>query len=223
MDPTAPDNNDQNPQNPQVPQSPIQPGQYVVASQDNLAGQNQVQNPTIPAPDPSFNTANTAQAPSPYQAPVGPPPVDPSAPLGYTGNNFQTPPFNSQMPAGNPPQPNPAPFTPPIAPGTQEQSPGDDSKSKMIKIAGIILGVLALLAIIGGLVWFFVINKGSNETVSTTQQNVIEEPSPAVQNPQAGFNQIPQATDQASPQNSAPPSTDGQPAQGSSTPTPPAQ
>ena len=212
MDPSAPDNNNQNPDAPQQP-SPIQPGQYVVASADNL----NAPQPQTAVPMPSGPVVENPQVPQNPQMTQSYN-QNPAPAKGFTAAAYQNPAFQTQVPPqGILPQtqPDPTPFTPPGTPVNQvPASPNEGSKFGKIKILGIALGVISLLVIIGALVWFFVLNKETTQQLTTANEEVIEEPSPANQ-PPGGFSQLPESTQESSPQ----PPTESAPAQT----TPPAQ
>lgn len=69
-----------------------------------------------------------------------------------------------------------------------------------IKLIAAVVAVLALLGIIGGLVWFFVLggNKPKAETTESTSEIVEDLPLPS-NKPASGFGEFPQATQEASP------------------------
>src|SRR3989344_1498790 len=209
MDPSAPDNNDKDQQNPQGTQSPIQPGQFVVATQDANGQPSQAGSAPLPnAP------ANQQSVPPPGSSPYQPPPAGD----GFTtDSNLQT-----QGPMPPPPQPDPAPFAPPPQPVNPTGAPTDDPKSSKVKIIGIAAGIISLLVIIAALIWFFIINKKTTESVNTTSQEVIEEPSQATRS-SGSFGQINESTAEASPTQS--PAGSDQTAQppDSATSAPPAQ
>ena len=209
MDPTAPDNNDKNQQNPQGTQSPIQPGQFVVATQDS----NGQQSPTGVSPLPSV-PANQSSVPPTGSSPYQPPPAGD----GFTtDSNLQT-----RGPVPPPPQPDPAPFTPPPQPVNPIGAPTDDSKSSKVKIIGIAAGIISLLVIIAALIWFFIINKKTTEPASTTSQEIIEEPSQATKS-SGSFGQINESTAEASPLQSPVGSDPTAPPPDSATSAPPTQ
>lgn len=194
MDPSAPDNNNQNPDAPQQP-SPIQPGQYVVASADNLnapAPQNM--------PPPTGQTVLNPQVAQNPQISTGYNP-NPAPADGFTTGAYQNPAFQTQgPPVPGPTQPDPTPFTPPTTPVAPAPSSGSEgSKFGKIKIIGIALGVISLLTIIGALVWFFVLNKNTTQPSTTIDEQILEEPLPANQ-PPAGFGQLPESTAESSPE-----------------------
>lgn len=224
MDPTAPNtdkNQDQQPQAatlPQPPQdsppqpsqnplptsssqeaanpNPIQPGQFVSSPPEQVT----VPPPSMPAspqaeagPDVVADLPETA--PGQFAAPVNPIAGPTSE---QSGLNLQTtPPFA-------PPQPNPAPYESP----QQAQEPQGSSKIATIKKVAIVIAVLALLALIFVLLWFFVLGKKPQQASKTTvQTQPVEEPSPPV-TPQTTFAQLPQATSEATPSGSLPPTTE---------------
>lgn len=195
MDPTAQTNNP-NPQGDSA-KSPIEPGQFVVAGEDptQVVSQPAPQQPlaasqTPPvqdvSPKPGFSLAQDKNLAQSYPTPPPPPPPTPP------------PPPIPQQP-DQPMQPDPTPFTgpgqtPPYP--TSPQPPG--SKMKKIKLFVIIIAVLVLIAIVGAVAWFFVLQKPQTPQSAKTQdiQQVIE-PTPTPQLPTGGFGQLPQATNGA--------------------------
>lgn len=185
MDPTAPDNNQPNTGS-TTPQSPIQPGQFVVAGDDQQA-------PQAPTPAPV--------APQAVQDPV---PTPPQPAVSLAGERQES--IASQVLPNAPvtsasTQPDPTPFTAPgQAIGQQIESAqtngGGGSKMKGIIIA---LALLALLTIIGAVVYFFVLPKLKENSAKTqTSTDVqIEEPSPPPQRTGSGFGDIPDSTTSA--------------------------
>lgn len=205
MDPTAPNTNNGNQQPTQNQTNPIQPGQFVVASEETLANppsqisnQTQVDSATQQnSPDGSITTANQTGQP------------DTVNPNSFTASAAQDPNLQFQGPPPPPPaysppapgQPDPAPFAQqpsPIGPPPGGMQAPQDSGSNKIKIILIAAGVISLIIIIAVLVWFFVLNKQSTETNSTSTQEV-EIPSPATQTQGPGFGTIPESTEQGQP------------------------
>lgn len=202
MDPSAPNKKNQDGQQPQGNTSPIQPGQFVIASDETLSTQagapGQPVQDAIPQQADSYEPAAGVQTNG--QSPINL--------AGFTANTSQDPSLQFQNPLQPPPppssQPDPTPFTPPppIPPpgASEQQTPAQDSGSNKIKIIGIIAGVISLIIIIVVLVWFFVLNKQQEQPTSTTQPEVVDLPSPQTQTQGPGFGAIPDATEQAQPQ-----------------------
>ncbi len=204
MDPTAQENNDQDQQNPQATQSPIQPGQFVVAQEENIGAPPQVQNP-LPQQDPNIFASQKQNSNS--QQPMANNPYQPQAspPTAFTANSYQDNTSQAQGPAMPPSlgqQPDPTPFTPPPAPSSP--SAAGDSKFGKVKIIGIAAGIISLIIIIAALVWFFVLNKQPTQPATDITNQVIDEPSPLHQ-PSGSFSQIPESSGQASPAQSPSP------------------
>ncbi len=195
MDPTAPENNDQNTQNPQAP-SPVQPGQFVVVQEEN-SGAPQVQNQ---APQQDMGAyAQQAQAPDMPAIPGDP--YQQATPPAFTANSYQDNMAQAQGPAPAPAMPPPPPAQPnptPFAPPAPAQPPTGGSKSGLVKIIGIAVGVIALIVIIAALIWYFLLNKKTEPTAATNSQDETQESSPASK-PAGGFGQIPESTAPAQP------------------------
>lgn len=179
MDPTAPNNNNQNPGG-AAPQSPIQPGQFVVAGDDQQAPQAPMSAPSAPQqpiqnPDPPQPAVSLAGA----RQETANPSVLPNAPVDSTST-----------------QPDPTPFTP------QGQAAGQPVESAQNKGGGgskmiiIALAVLILVAIIGAVVYFFVLPKlkGSTQKAQSTTDTQIEAPSPPPPKTGSGFGDIPESS-----------------------------
>lgn len=200
MDPSAPKKNNQDEKQPQGNTSPIQPGQFVIASDETQSTQ---AGPGQPAQDATPQQANSDDPAAGVQT-NGQSSINLA---GFTANTSQDPSLqfqNPPQPSPPPPsQPDPTPFTPPppIPPpgASQQQAPAQDSGSNKIKIIGVIAGVISLVIIIMVLVWFFVLNK-QEQPASTTQPEVVDLPSPQTQTQGPGFGAIPDATEQAQPQ-----------------------
>lgn len=187
MDPTAPKNSDPVDPNTQ-PTSPIQPGQFVVSSDENdifkeppapLAQTPPVLTqaaPPPPAPEPQVQQSQ----PQPQKTPV-----EPLQPISQEG-----------APAQFANQPSPTPYVAPNASASPPpQSPSQIGKLRIVAIA---LGFLLIVGAIGAAIWFFVLNKPT-KTAATTQSQ--EAPLEAPPSPKArtsgGFAELPQATEQA--------------------------
>lgn len=207
MDLTAPNNNQPN-SGSATPPNPIQPGQFVVAGDDSQA----------------------QQAPTSAPAPIAPqPPQTPTPPaVSLAGQRQESaiplvPPSASQ--AGASAQPDPTPFT---APNVGQQSAPENAKaSGGSKSKGILLVVafIALLAIIGAVVYFFVLPKlkGNSAKTQTSTDVQIEEPSPPPPKTGSGFGDIPQSTESAQPAPAVPgaPTTPTTPATTNNSPVSP--
>lgn len=173
--PTAPDNNQPN-SGSAAPPNPIQPGQFVVAGDDQ---------PQQPGQTPA----------APQAVPAQPPP--PATSLAGERQESVTSQVTPIAPAANgSTQPDPTPFTAPgaVQPGTQETAKsGGGSKIKGVVIA---LAVIVLLAIIGAVVYFFVLPnlKGATSKTQTSTDVVVEDPSPPPPNTGNGFGDIPEST-----------------------------
>jgi len=232
MDPTAPkDNSLAN-----DPQNPIQPGQFVVAGEDNSLSPK----PKAPAPisKPQFKTPPPSPPiPNPTNIPQGPPPsittppvVPPPSPkIEAMPKMTPVPPV---PPASPPPpspapqtpsvsaepaasQPDPTPFVPPSVPdqqamGTPTQGPSGIGR---LRIIAIVLAVLVLVALIAGVFWFFVLGKRGQEPVKTQSapEEQVEEPSSPPKRTNGGFGDLPQATSEATPAATPTPPEEGLP------------
>lgn len=228
MDPTAPNDNNQDSQGGSDSQSPIQPGGFVVSDEPGAGQATQapiaqdpqsqpqpfVQDPTPPTPSPlasdlesdlqstvaSATGANLAGISDPAaQAPQeNLNPID-SGPLNQSSQDLQpdptpfVPPGQDQLNAG-------APIPPPVPPITPVGSgqPGDGSKSAKLKSLIIIVGIFILVAILAAVAWYFILNKGSNESTTTTNTNPVELPTSAPTRNDSGFGNIPSPLPEAS-------------------------
>lgn len=195
MDPSAPNNSSNPNQGTPEPTNPIEPGQFVVSAEEPVTPQNpppQVtqQTPAYQVPpesqklpvsrEPQPNIAqNQSQAPA--AVPPQPPPSPPSQTPGAPAPNFS--------------QPDPTPFSPPAPAGV---NPDGESKTGKLKLILIVLGLLVLLATVGGLLWFFVLGKRIQEATKTENPEdsvaVEEEPSPITKRTTGGFGELPSAT-----------------------------
>lgn len=188
MDPTAPNNNQPNSGN-TTPPNPIQPGQFVVAGEDQQPTQN--------------------SAPAAPQATQDPAPPQPAVSLAGERQESAAPlPMPTAPAANGATQPDPTPFT---APGIGQQSTPEKPKGGGSKMIIIIFAVVMFLAIIGAVVYFFVLpglksNAAKNQTSTDVQ---VEEPSSPPPNTGTGFGDIPDSTESAQ---QAPPADTGAPA-----------
>lgn len=219
MDPTAPKDNPKSPPQsppagtgpnpwsqvpePLVPQSQtpgtIEPGQFVAVGQDS--------SPTASAA-PKTASADTLP-PLPENPPAGngpilgatPPPAPEPEPTLADLNPQPDPSFSGQ--------PNPTPYAAP-PPGREAQAPpsGGASKIKQLRVVIIIVGVVALVAIIAALVWFFVLSPKSSQAPNTQSGPTTDviEPSPLPKVTQGGFGDLPQSTASSQATKSATPS-----------------
>lgn len=176
MDPTAPNKNQPDSGNTNPP-SPIQPGQFVVAGDDppQQSGQAQPAPQAVPAQTPPQPTTSLAGERRESATPQVPP---------------------SAQVAGAPTQPDPTPFT---APAVGQQGAQETTKSgggSKVKGVVIVLAILVLLAIIGAVVYFFVLPnlKGTTSKTQSSTEVQIEEPSPPPPNTGSGFGDIPEST-----------------------------
>lgn len=228
MDPTAPNDNNQDSQGGSDPQSPIQPGGFVVSDEPGTGQipQNSLpedtsslpqsfpQDPTPPTPSPlasdlqsdlqstvaSATGANLAGISDPAaQTPQeNPNPMDPSS-LSPPPQDLQPDPTPFVPPQQEQPGPG-APIPPPVPPITPVGSgqPGDGSKSAKLKSVLIIFAVFVLVAILAGVAWYFILNKGSKEPTAATDTNPIELPTAPPANNDSGFGNIPSPSPEAS-------------------------
>lgn len=217
MDPTAPNNNSlpQDPNAPLGPKSPIQPGQFVVAGEDeevakNVSSQSPSPESQNPQPQPFSSPQSPQQVPStlqePAQAVPGPSVLSPLAGDTPTSNENSDLPSNFASPFSGPRnlQPDPTPFVSPQMQPQQTKETGPmlpPSPSSPIKKIVLIFGVLILIGLITAVAWFFIINKNGKETAQNkdTQKSQIEEPSPLPKRTSGGFSELPPATSEASP------------------------
>ena len=175
----------------------IQTGQFVSVGGDTPppASPASATLPPLPITHPSANGPILGAVPEP-----NPIPQTPQPPLSPLPNTLPA------EPEFAPNQPNPTPYAPPPNTPNAQSSQGG-SKLKSLKLIAIIAGILVLVAIIGVLVWFFVINGKSNQAASTqnTGTNVTEQlPLPKID--KGGFGDLPQATASAQATGSATPS-----------------
>ena len=211
MDPTAPNDNQQNPEgNANVQNNPVQPGQFVVSGEQGAVSGDPGVNIQQPNLDPQSPVDNTGQQMPPPPGPVGSQLAGESPPMPQNDPAAVNPQFAAPTPAFSAPvntqQPDTTPFAAaPGAPmGPQAQGsqvpPDSDSKMAKLKIVAIIAAILILVAIIVALVWFFVLNKKSNDQVNiNTQQTQVEEPTIPSPQTESGFGDIPPATEEAAP------------------------
>ena len=218
MDPTAPkkDQKLQDPKTSTPPQSPIQPGQFVVAGDEDGV----FKEPQAPASSPASPLSGPlSQEPKqPVSSPLPPLPSQPPSQPPGPGINLSAAsqplpsvaPTSSQSPeetSTNPSQPSltqPDP-TPYVAPqpgdvpypnnttGALQEPP---SLIKKLRMIAIFVVVLVLVGALVAVAWFFVLGKKSNESVKTenTQQAQVEEPSPLPKRTTGGFAELPVAT-----------------------------
>lgn len=189
-DPTVPkDNTSTQGSNSPNPKSPIEPGQFVVAGQDDVFKQppsSPIPQSPPPPPEPSPPGPVKSQEPPPQM------PLQPSMPEPQP-----SPPFSSQI---APDQPNPSPYVPPTTTTPTQQEP-PSMIQKLRKIA-VILVMLIVLASAAAAVWFFVLGKNRAQTPQSQEETVVEaSPSPLPKRTTGGFVDLPAATQesQASP------------------------
>src|SRR3972149_7530393 len=202
MDP-YPQKDNKNPQSPNMPtggsplpKSPIQPGQFVVAGEEDGVFKE------LPAPTPPpVNLSPSAlpkipekpSSPPPSQGPVpSPPPQEPSA-AGPNLSSFKppVPPLiadltsqqetspSSEITQVAPSQPDPTPFVAQKQQGSSDQnipqSPQEPpSLIKKLRLVAIVIFSLVLVAVILFVVWFFVLGKKSNEPVKIEDSDQIQ-------------------------------------------------
>lgn len=195
MDPTAPkdDPNQNNPNSPPPPASPIEPGQFVVAP---------------PAADTTILPPAEPQSPSPEES-IQPPQFTPTVPSSAgpaPSSQEETEPLFAQN------QPNPTPFVAPASPpesAAQAQAPS--SKIQRVRKILIIVGILLLVAILGAIVWLFIVGRSRNLPTKTQSQEVTvsQEPSlpPIPKRTTGGFADLPTATRESQATPSASPKT----------------
>lgn len=218
MDPTAPKDNKNPPK-----ASPIQPGQFVVAGdEDGVFKEPPVPvSPTPVSPATSLSQEQKQPASSPLPPLPSQPPSQPSPQSPGPGINLsvESQPSPSVTPISNqsqqetsttssqPSQTQPDP-TPYVAPqpgdvpypnnttGAPQEPPSLIKKLRMIAIFVVVLVLVGALAAVA---WFFVLGKKSNGPVKTenTQQAQIEEPSPFPKRTTGGFAELPVATSEA--------------------------
>ena len=228
MDPSAAKDN-QNPQGPNTPtgaplppKSLIQPGQFVVAGEEDGVFKEPPPPPPLPAnpsssplpkipekplPPPPPPPQGPAPMPLPQEPPAGPnlssfkPPTPP--PISDLTSQQETSPA-SEITQVAPSQPDPTPF---VA-EKQQSSPGQNmpqspqeppSLIKKLRLVAIIIFSLVLVAVILFVAWFFVLGKKPNEPVKIDDADGIqvEEPLPLPKRTTGGFADLPQATGQA--------------------------
>lgn len=191
-DPTVPqDNTNTQGSNSPNPKSPIEPGQFVVAGQDDVFKQP----PSSPIPQ-SPPPPPESSPPGPILSKVPPLPMPPQPPVPESS---QTRP-ESQPSQIAPDQPNPSPYVPPTTTTPTQQEP-PSMIQKLRKIA-IILVMLIVLASAAAAVWFFVLGKNRAQTPQSQGETVVEvSPSPLPKRTTGGFADLPAATQesQASP------------------------
>lgn len=228
MDPSAPKN--QNPQNPNTqtggslpPKNPIQPGQFVVAGEeDGVFKEPPAPSPPLanlpPSPLPKIPEKPSSSPPPLSQGATLPPlPQEPSAAAGPNLSSFkppqpppadkltsqqETPPPSSTQIASN--QPDPTPFVAEKPQSSPDQNIPQSTQEppsliKKLRIIAIVIVFLVLIAVILSIVWFFVLGKKSKEPVKIedTDQIQVEEPSPLPKRTTGGFADLPVATSQA--------------------------
>lgn len=208
MDPTAPkDNNNNQGTNPPSP-SPIQPGQFVVAPREDIT-----------PPPPSEPEQPPQESPQPSQ-PASPakrgeftqPPASPGESLG--GPSPKEPaPSKEPAPLFAQDQPNPTPFVAPTPPPemAQEKDTPPPSKIQRARKILIIVGILLLVAILGAIVWLFIVGRSREQPAKTQSQEVStsQEPSqpPIPKRTTGGFADLPAATRESQATASASPKT----------------
>ena len=215
MDPTAPKDN----QNPPQAASPIQPGQFVVAGDEDGVFK-EPPAPVSPKPSPSATSLSQEQK-QPASSPLPPLPSQPLPQPSGPGINLSTesqpspsvtPPSNQSQQetsttSAQPSQTQPDP-TPYVAPqpgdvpypnnttGAPQEPPSLIKKFRMIAI---FMVVLVLVGALVAVAWFFVLGKKSNEPIKTenVEQAQVEEPSPLSKRTTGGFAELPAATSEA--------------------------
>lgn len=185
---TAPkdDPNQNNPTPPTPPASPIEPGQFVVAPPD-------------PAP------TDSAPVEDPDTPPQSPPPEETQKPPQFIPQEESAPLFAQD-------QPNPTPFVAPAPPpesAAQAQAP--PSRIQRARKILIIVGILLLVAILGAIVWLFIVGRSREQPAKTQSQEVPpgQEPSlaPIPKRTTGGFADLPAATRESQATASASPKT----------------
>lgn len=178
--------------------NPILPGQYV-ESQEYIPPQNNTSLQPSPTQDIPrvFPQAQSTDPPQSSDLAYTNLPIDhqittPQAPVvGSQPNSQDIPPVQSPLTSGT--QPDPTPFVPPnpqSAPQGFSKPPGG---IKNLRVVIIIVGVVALLAIIGVIAWFLFSGSKSNQAAKTQSQ---QSPEPAISQPpipartQGGFSEL---------------------------------
>ncbi len=119
-------------------------------------------------------------------------------------------PFTPPQDSAAPPLPGPSVAAPIPGPQPQPQQQDLDSGSKIGKAIPIIVGIIALIAIVAAVAWFFILNRQSKEPTTTTEQSPVEAPTSPSPVSKSGFGEIeespsPEASPEASPETVNPP------------------
>ncbi len=182
-------------QPPQTPLSKPPPDQTPPPPSFIKPPQQPTPTPPLPSPPPSPQGFNLGHA-----GPV--PGIQPDDTLANHKPNEPSPqvpplPPLATMNAAQPATPDPTPYAPP---GNQSQPPQEGpSKIKNFRMIAIIGAGALLVAIVGALVWFFLLgNKNSQPApTATTNQTNVQEPILPPANPSSGFASLPQASQSA--------------------------
>lgn len=206
MDPTAPKDSSL-PSDPASPQdagstpNPIQPGQFVVA------GETEPQAPALGTSSPQ----NKITEPPPVSSPGNIEPPQPAPPTNSGGQAYKPPNLASTQPGplSGPPPPGP-PGLPPIPPSQPDPTPfmpqpasppptQESSKMGKIKLLLFIAAGVALVGLIGAVVWLFVLggNKPKEPIKTESTQEQLQEQPPVPKRTEGGFGELPQATAEA--------------------------
>jgi len=196
-------------------QSPIQPGQFVVAGEEDGVFKEPPaptpppvnppagplpkipEKPALPSPPPSAPTPSSQGPPTaagPNLSSFKPPQPSPAAePLGQ--QEVSSPAGISQVASD---QPDPTPFAAEKPQDLPDQNMPQSTQEPSSLIALIVV-VLVLIAVIASIVWFFVLGKKSKEPVKTENmdQTLVEEPSPFPKRTTGGFADLPVSTSEA--------------------------
>lgn len=199
QDPNSKDPTSQNP-----PPNPIEPGQFVVAGQEDGV----FKQPPSPSPqqtEPAPTTLPTPQEPSPAQGfslPPHPPQKQPASitepPVSPLLSQTTVPP---QATSAAEPQPDPTPFVqPPSGSTTDPVTTPEPSMIKKLRLIAVVAIFVVLILLAVAILWFFVLGKRSQEPNKTENEIAaqIEEPSPPPKRTSGGFAELPPATESAS-------------------------
>lgn len=200
MDPTAPKDNNSNQGTKPPSPSPIEPGQFVVAppvSPDTSVGGSAPDTtlPPPPQPEPSQEIPLQSPQPTPLASDTEPVPAPEPEPL-FAQN-----------------QPNPTPFVAPTSSPETAQAQADQPLSKIQRARKIliIVGIFLLVAILGAIVWLFIVGRSREQPAKTQSQEVSpgQEPSqpPIPKRTAGGFADLPAATRESQATASASPKT----------------
>src|SRR3989304_6027691 len=209
MNPTPPKDN----QNPPQAASPIQPGQFVVAGdEDGVFKEPPAPVPKAPTPSATSLSPEQKQPATSAPPPSPPPPPQPQSPPPDAQLSATTQPSplptstsNQLKPEEASSQPDPTPYVAP-QPGSpsypSDTTGGLGEPSSLIKKFRMIAIFVVALVLVGTLVavaWFFVLGKKSNEPIKTenVEQAQVEEPSPLSKRTTGGFAELPAATSEA--------------------------